>query len=456
MPTPSSSTVITQSVPSSRATISTEPPLSTRKPVPHGVFHQRLQRQERHHDVEHLGRHLQLDLQRGAEPRPFQAQVAVDVAQFLGQGRVLPGGAERVPGEVGEVEDEFTGAVGVGAHERGDGVQRVVDEVRTDLRPQREHLGAVEPRAGRVQLRQFDLAGRIARHFADGAHHARPGRAGRHHHEHADAPRCRRRAAAGRSPPVDGRSASVAGRRSTPGPRVRMRRRPPAPRFGRRADRAPATRRRPSNMATPSAPVSRADAERPRAPNPGRALRAARGPPGTRCAAPRARHARWGWPRRGGSARRTPRRPGRPPPAPPRQPSGPGRTSHLTRRPFGRPHRPVGAGFEPLADQCDARPSGRDFVTTLTPHDRHMHRRSRDLCTVPGVRRPGQRDRRSVLGGRCRPIGILGEASREAVVADAVHRRVGLVGGAGRQVVRRRQAQRGLQLRGPPRRGGQR
>ena len=31
--------------------------------------------------------------------------------------------------------DEFAGPVGVCTHERGDGVQRVVDEVRADLRP---------------------------------------------------------------------------------------------------------------------------------------------------------------------------------------------------------------------------------------------------------------------------------------------------------------------------------
>ena len=73
IPTPSSSTVMTQSDPSSRAMISTEPPLWPAKPVPDGVLHQRLQRQERHDDVEHLRGDLQLDLQCGAEPGPFEA-----------------------------------------------------------------------------------------------------------------------------------------------------------------------------------------------------------------------------------------------------------------------------------------------------------------------------------------------------------------------------------------------
>ena len=71
-----------------------------------------------------------------------------------------PGGAERVPGEVGELEDEFAGAIGVGAHERGDRVERVVDEMRADLGAQRQHLGAVESGAGGVELGEFDLAAR--------------------------------------------------------------------------------------------------------------------------------------------------------------------------------------------------------------------------------------------------------------------------------------------------------
>ena len=53
-------------------------------------------------------------------------------------------------------------------------------------------------------------------------------------------------------------------------------------------------------------------------------------------------------------------------------------------------------------------------------------------------------------------LGVLGGAGEPAVLGDAVHRRARLVGRAVREVVRRRQAQRGLQLRGPPRRGRQR
>ena len=163
---------------------------------------------------------------------------------------------------------EFAGPVGVGAHERGDGVQRVVDEVRADLRPQRKHLGSVEPRAGSVQLRQFDLARRVAGHLADCAHQPRTRRACRHHHEHADHTgvvgeqrlRDHRRLTAA--------SAPVADRKSTLGPRVRMRRRPPVPRSDRRADRAPATRRHRRTRPPPRRRSVRADAERPRAPNP--------------------------------------------------------------------------------------------------------------------------------------------------------------------------------------------
>ena len=97
-----------------------------------------------------------------------------------------PGGAEGVAGEVGEFEDQFAGAVGVGAHERGDGVQRVVDEVRTDLGPQGEDFGSVEAGARRVEFGQFDLAGRVAGDLADRAEHAGAWCARRDHDQHTE------------------------------------------------------------------------------------------------------------------------------------------------------------------------------------------------------------------------------------------------------------------------------
>ena len=48
---------------------------------------------------------------------------------------------------------------GIAADEGGDGGQRVVDEVRGDLRPQRPHLGPGQVGPRRVQIGQFQLGG---------------------------------------------------------------------------------------------------------------------------------------------------------------------------------------------------------------------------------------------------------------------------------------------------------
>ena len=55
-------------------------------------------------------------------------------------GWCTPRGAERVAGEVGELDEQLAGPHRIGADERGDRGERVVDEVRRDLRAQR-HLG---------------------------------------------------------------------------------------------------------------------------------------------------------------------------------------------------------------------------------------------------------------------------------------------------------------------------
>ena len=142
------------------------------QPVPDGVLHQGLQGEERHHHGEDLRRDPQRHRKVGAEPGPLQNQVAVDIAQLVGQHGVGPGGPERVSGEVGELQDQLAGAVGVGAHERGDGRQGVVDEMRADLCPQREHLRTVQPCPGGVEFGQLKLAGRIAGDLADRSQHS--------------------------------------------------------------------------------------------------------------------------------------------------------------------------------------------------------------------------------------------------------------------------------------------
>jgi hypothetical protein len=58
--------------------------------------------------------------------------------------------------------------------------------MRADLGPQREDLGAVEAGARGVELRELDLAGRVAGHLADGSEQSGGGGAGGHDDEYAE------------------------------------------------------------------------------------------------------------------------------------------------------------------------------------------------------------------------------------------------------------------------------
>jgi hypothetical protein len=84
MPTPSSSTMITHSLPAFSAVIVIVPPLGLLpRPVPHGVLHERLEREERQHHRQHLGRDLQLDVEPVAEAGLLQPDVALDVGELV-------------------------------------------------------------------------------------------------------------------------------------------------------------------------------------------------------------------------------------------------------------------------------------------------------------------------------------------------------------------------------------
>ena len=108
-------------------------------------------------------------------------------------------------------------------------------------------------------------------------------------------------------------------------------------------------------------------------------------------------------------------------------------------------------------DRCELPTSMQRWVTTLTDMT-ETHVRSPVFAThrPPISPRTPTRPRRSLRRGRGGPAGVLGQAGQPAGLGHAVHRGAGLVGRAVRQVVRRRQAQRRLQLRGPPCRGRQR
>ena len=104
--------------------------------------------------------------------------VALDRAELLGERRVLAVAAERVAGEVGELEQQVAGVLGIGPDEGRDRGERVVDEVRRDLRSQRRHLRLDEPPAARVELGELQLAAHPRGDLLDRAHQARGHRAG--------------------------------------------------------------------------------------------------------------------------------------------------------------------------------------------------------------------------------------------------------------------------------------
>ena len=157
-PAPSSSTSMTPPGRGRAATIVIRAvPCLSAQPVADGVLDQRLDAEERHGDGEHLGRDPQRDLEPVAEAGLLQQQVALDRAELLGERGELAVPAEGVAGEVGELQQQLAGPVGVGAHERRDRAERVVDEVRADLGPQRAHLGLHQPGPRGVQLGELEL-----------------------------------------------------------------------------------------------------------------------------------------------------------------------------------------------------------------------------------------------------------------------------------------------------------
>jgi hypothetical protein len=109
--------------------------------VAHRVLDERLQREHRHDRGQHLGRDVDAHLEAVAEARPFEPQVLLDVVQLVGQRHVGAVAAERVAGELGELGQQLTRLVGARVDRVRHGGERVVDEVRRDLRAQRAELG---------------------------------------------------------------------------------------------------------------------------------------------------------------------------------------------------------------------------------------------------------------------------------------------------------------------------
>ena len=123
----------------------------------HGVLHQRLHREHGHDRGQHLGRDAHPHVEPVAEARLLEPQVLLDVVQLVGQRHVGAVAAERVAGELGELGQQLARLLGLRVDRVRDRGERVVDEVRRDLRPQRPQLGLRQPLLLRGQERQLDL-----------------------------------------------------------------------------------------------------------------------------------------------------------------------------------------------------------------------------------------------------------------------------------------------------------
>lgn len=99
------------------------------------VLHQRLQHQPRYLRVQHLGRDLAAETQAIAQPHLFDADVAIDDAEFLAQrGVLLPRRLQAVAQQTAELHQHAVGGVDVVVDHLGDRIERVEQEVRIELR----------------------------------------------------------------------------------------------------------------------------------------------------------------------------------------------------------------------------------------------------------------------------------------------------------------------------------
>ena len=107
----------------------------------HGVFHKRLHHECRHHHA--FQARLDIDVNGKAvfaEPRHFEREVTHRLLDLARQLEQIVGILECAAIEHGELAQQHAGAIGVGAHERRDGVDGVEQEVRVDLALERLEL----------------------------------------------------------------------------------------------------------------------------------------------------------------------------------------------------------------------------------------------------------------------------------------------------------------------------
>ena len=104
--------------------------------VAYRVLRQRLEGHPRNHRLHRVCRDVVADGQAVGEPRPFDFQISLHKADLVGQGRLMPVAvAERAAQQLTQRGKRVRGRAGAAlADQRGDGVQRVEQEVRLELR----------------------------------------------------------------------------------------------------------------------------------------------------------------------------------------------------------------------------------------------------------------------------------------------------------------------------------
>src|SRR5208283_3235870 len=111
-----------------------------RKAVLYGVLHQRLQDHAGHKVLERGGleflHHRQLV---AAEARNFNVEVVVEKLKLLAQRNERVSLAQQTAQNIAEFHDHLACRVGITAHQRGNRVQRIEQEVRIDLALQGLH-----------------------------------------------------------------------------------------------------------------------------------------------------------------------------------------------------------------------------------------------------------------------------------------------------------------------------
>ena len=110
-----------------------------------GVLHQRLDRHGGHDRRQCLGSDINGDVQAVAKPGLLEAQVPLNVLELLAQRHIRAPVAEQVARELGEIDQKLARLLGAGVNVARHRCQRVVDEVRGNLGPQRAQLRLRNP-----------------------------------------------------------------------------------------------------------------------------------------------------------------------------------------------------------------------------------------------------------------------------------------------------------------------